>query len=101
MTKAVTVPVVVQTFMSSVHDLDPTCLVLTAGTEPMSGYIECGRTTLTFIPDSRESRVAREVAALQERIARKRADAEKEVTDLQNRVNNLLAIAYEEARDVT
>ena len=100
MTQAITVPVVIQTWASSRGPIDPTSLVVVVGEEPMSGYIECGRAQLTFIPESRDVRVAREVAQLESRLRQKQADAEMECNQLRERINNLLALTYEAPHDV-
>ena len=104
MTQPITHPVLVASYGSAGQGLQPESLIFFNLPEDCpcpAGYLEVARTSVTFTPAERADLVAREVSMLREKINETRAEAEMKARQLEDRIQNLLALAYEEARDVT
>ena len=100
MTKPITHPVLVASYSSAGQGLDPNSLIffnLPADCDCPAGYLEVARTSVTFTPAERNDLVAREVSMLRAKIDETRAEAELRARSLEDRINNLLALTYEEA----
>ncbi|HQR20772.1 MAG TPA: hypothetical protein PKV98_07890 [Burkholderiaceae bacterium] len=100
MTQAITQSVIIASYGSSGHALDPASLIffnLPHDCECPAGYLEVARTEVTFTPDPRPDLVAREVSMLRKKIDETRAEAELKARQLEDRIQNLLALTYEEA----
>ena len=99
MTQAITLPVIVASFGSSGHGLDTSSLILfnlPPDCACPTGYLEVARAEVTFTPDPRPDLVAREVSMLRKKIDETRAEAESRARQLEERIQNLLALTYEE-----
>lgn len=104
MTQPITHPVLVASYGSAGHGLEPSSLIFfnfPADCECPPGYLEVARTQITFTPAERADLVAREVSMLRAKIDETRAEAEMKARQLEDRIQSLLAIAYEEQRDVS
>ena len=102
MTQPITLPIIVASYGSAGHGLDPSCLLIFNLPEDCTcptGYLEVARTSVTFTPAERADLVAREVSMLREKIDETRAEAEMKSRQLEDRIQTLLALTYEEQRD--
>ncbi len=103
MTQPITLPVIVASYSTSSHGLDPGSLIffnLPEDCDCPAGYVQVARTQVTFTPDPLPELVAREVGALRKKIDETRAEAEMRTRQLEDRINNLLALTFEEPRNV-
>ena len=102
MTQPITHPVLVASYGSSGHGIDTGSLIFFNLPEDCAcpaGYLEVARTSVTFTPAERADLVAREVSMLREKIDETRAEAEMKSRQLEDRIQTLLALTYEEQRD--
>jgi hypothetical protein len=103
MTQPITHPILVASYGSAGQGLEPSSLIffnLPADCECPPGYLEVARTNITFTPAERADLVAREVSMLREKINETRAEAEVKSRKLEDRIQNLLALTYEEPHNV-